>query len=121
MEGLEDPDSSPDNSDNECDQAPTTSGTYKALTSDYVKMAPSTGQWPGGSEDSICCSSVTNTAKKSQEETEPVEEYHIEVLPINETAADKCEAASSLTEEEQANASKSQQAVSQLQGHVSMI
>ncbi|XP_015267345.1 PREDICTED: phosphatidylinositol-glycan biosynthesis class F protein isoform X1 [Gekko japonicus] len=116
MEGLEDPDRSLDSSDSEGDEAPITSGGCKASTSDHFKMAPSTGQWPCGSEDSISCSSVSDTAEKSQEEMEPAGKDLVEELPSSGTAADEnCEAAQTLTEREQADTSKSQQAVSQLQ------
>nr|XP_056708795.1 splicing regulator SDE2 [Euleptes europaea] len=116
VEGLEDPDSSPGSSDSEGDEVPTTSGSCKALTSDRFKMAPSAGQGPGGSEDSGSCSSVSDTAEKSPEEVEPVGKDLVEDLPSSETAADeKHEVAKTLIEGEQANASGSQEAVSQLQ------
>ncbi|XP_060101576.1 splicing regulator SDE2 [Heteronotia binoei] len=118
VEGLEDPNSSPDGSDSEGDEAPGTSGSCKALTSDHFKMASGTGQWPGGSENSVSCCSVSDTSEESQEETETSGKDLVEELLSGETAVDEnYEAAKTLTEGEQADASKCQQAVSQLQEH----
>ncbi|XP_054853203.1 splicing regulator SDE2 [Eublepharis macularius] len=114
VEGLDDPDSSPDSSDSEGDESPNSSKSYKTSTSSYCKMAPSTGQRPGGSEDSISCNSVSDTAEKSYKEMEPAEKDLVEDFPTGETAADENhEAAKTLMDLEQANSS-CQQAVSQL-------
>uniref|UniRef100_A0ACB8GBL9 Uncharacterized protein n=1 Tax=Sphaerodactylus townsendi TaxID=933632 RepID=A0ACB8GBL9_9SAUR len=120
VEGLEDPDSSPDSSDSEGDEAPCTSGSCKALPGDHFKVAPRAELCPGGSEESISCSSVSDMAEKLQEEMEPPGKHLVEDLLSSETvAAENHEVAK--MEGEQANTLGSQEAVSQLQDHVSVI
>ncbi|XP_077196901.1 splicing regulator SDE2 isoform X2 [Paroedura picta] len=117
VEGLEDPDSSSD-SDSKGDEVPSTSGSCSASTSNHFEMTPSTGLWPGGLEDSVSCSSASDTAEKSQEEMEPVGKDLVEELPSTETAADQnSQVAKTLMEGEQADASKSMQTVNQPQDH----
>ncbi|XP_053163392.1 splicing regulator SDE2 [Hemicordylus capensis] len=112
VEGLEDTDSSHDSSDSEADESPSTSGSCTASTTNYVKMAESTVQWPSSSEDCVSCSSASDTAEKSQYQMEDSGRDP----PADETAAsEKHEAAKTLKDEEQADVSSTLQAVSQLQ------
>lgn len=114
MEGLEEPDSSQCSSDSEGDESPSTSGNVMTSMGNCVKVAESTAQWPLSSEDSISCSSVSDTAEKSQEHMEEVGRDLVDEPLTNETTAqEKHNAAETLKEGEQTL--DPQQAVSHLQ------
>ncbi|XP_062980202.1 splicing regulator SDE2 [Elgaria multicarinata webbii] len=117
VEGLEDPDSSQDSSDSEDDKSSSTTGSCAASIGNHIEMADSTEEGPSSSEDSVSCSSVSDTAGKSQAQMEEAKKELAEDPPTSETAAnEKPEADKTLKEEKQANASSNLEAVSQSQG-----
>ncbi|KAJ6666843.1 hypothetical protein lerEdw1_018845 [Lerista edwardsae] len=116
VEGLEDPDSAEDSSDSEAAESPGTSGSGTGSATDHVIMPESTVQWPASSEDSASCSSTSDTAEESQGCVEDSGKDLVEDPPTNEILAnEKQEAAKTSKEGDQANASSTQQTISQLQ------
>ncbi|XP_061481023.1 splicing regulator SDE2 [Rhineura floridana] len=116
VDGLEDPDSSQDSSDSEDDESPSTSGSCTMPSCNHVKVAESTEQSRSHSEDPISCL-ASDAAEKSQEEMEDAKKDLIEDRTAREIATtEKHEAAKTMKDREQANASSTQEPVSQLLG-----
>ncbi|XP_042302756.1 replication stress response regulator SDE2 [Sceloporus undulatus] len=106
VEGLEESDGSQSSDDSEDDQSPTTSGSCTASTGNHLQMSDVTEQCPSSSEDSVSCSSVSDTAEKLQSHMGDAKTDQAEDQPPRESAADENhEAAKTLKEEKETNVS----------------
>uniref|UniRef100_G1KEX5 SDE2 telomere maintenance homolog n=2 Tax=Anolis carolinensis TaxID=28377 RepID=G1KEX5_ANOCA len=117
MEGLEDSENSSQSSDDsEDDQSPSTSGSFTASTGNLFQMDDRTEQCPSSSEDSVSCSSVSDTAEQLQTQEEDAKSGLAEDLPTNETAANENhEAGQTPNEEKEAKTLSAEKTTSQLQ------
>ncbi|KAH0622649.1 hypothetical protein JD844_025137 [Phrynosoma platyrhinos] len=116
VEGLEESDSSQSGDDSEDDQSPSTQGSCAASTGNHLQMSDGTEQCPSSSEDSVGCSSVSDTAEKPQAHMKDAKQDLSEDPPPSESAANENpEATKTLKKEKEANVSNTETNVSQLQ------
>ncbi|XP_019405099.1 PREDICTED: protein SDE2 homolog [Crocodylus porosus] len=117
LEGLEDPEST-DDSDSE-DNFPSTAEGSCHSSSSHIEKTESTVEWPSSSEDSLGCSSTTNTSEKPQEQAEDAEDDLPEEVPTEGQVAipadEKNYTTETLKEEEQEKVSATQEEIIPLQ------
>ncbi|XP_019372085.1 PREDICTED: protein SDE2 homolog [Gavialis gangeticus] len=115
LEGLEDPESTDDSEDN---FPSTAEGSCHSSTS-HIEKTESTVEWPSSSEDSLGCSSTTNTSEKPQEQAEDAENDLPEEVPTEGQVAvpadEKNDTTETLKEGEQEKVSTTQEEIILLQ------
>ncbi|KAG8123335.1 putative cDNA sequence BC031781 protein [Naja naja] len=113
IEGLDDPNSSENNSDEE-DESPGTSGRCSTSPGSHISVTDNLNEFPRISEDSVNCSSGSD--EKSEDQTKNAKKDLLEDPTSSKiVATEKHKTAQILKEEKHTNASCSEKAASQLQ------
>ncbi|KAM6459586.1 splicing regulator SDE2 [Liasis olivaceus] len=114
IEGLEDPDSSEDNSDDEEDESPSMSGRCSTTSDSHISVTDNLNEFPRNSEDSVSCSSGSD--EKSEDQTKNAKKDLLEDPAFNTiVASEKHKTPQILKEEKHANVSSTEKAASQFQ------
>ncbi|KAL7987406.1 hypothetical protein Chor_006325 [Crotalus horridus] len=113
VEGLDDPNSSENNSDEE-DESPGTSGRCSTSSGSQINVIDNLNEFPRNSEDSVNCSSGSD--EKSEDQTKNAKNDLLEDPTFSKiVASEKHKTAQILKEEKHTNASCSEKAASQCQ------
>ncbi|XP_007436453.1 replication stress response regulator SDE2 [Python bivittatus] len=113
IEGLEDPDSSEDNSDDDEDESPSMSGRCSTTSDSHISVTDNLNEFPRNSEDSVSCSSGSD--EKSEDQTKNKKDLLEDPAFNTIVASEKHKTPQILKEEKHANVSSTEKAASQFQ------
>ncbi|XP_063160325.1 splicing regulator SDE2 [Candoia aspera] len=114
IEGLDDRDSSEDNSDEEEDESPSMSGRCSTSSGSHINMTDNLNEFPKNSEDSV--SSSSGSDEKSEDQTKNAKKDLLADVAFNKiVASEKHKTAEIVKEEKHTNASSTEEAASQFQ------